>query len=236
MLTYEICKAFKNIDLETGRVYEVPNHRFPSVTTVLKHTADMSRIDNWRASVGEEEADRILHEASFRGTKLHSYLEIFYEQYSQPTIEQAREFIASSGLLSEPEHIIGMVKRMIQILVANRYRSLAQEFVVWSEELKLAGRCDSIGYFNDGFTLVDFKTARKEKPLAYIRDYFLQATAYCVAHNSLFEQQVNRFVIIIVNEKGTHQIFSGTPRQYLPELKYRVNKFYEFKKNQGSSP
>lgn len=231
MLTYEICKAFQNFDLETGRVYEVPNHRFPSVTTVLKHSADMTGINRWRESVGHEEADRILNEASFRGTKLHSYLETFYEQYPQATTEQARQFVTSSGLLSEPSHIIDMVKRMMQVLIANSYHSLAQEFVVWNEELRYAGRCDSIGYFNNKLTLVDFKTARKEKPLAFIRDYFLQATAYCVAHNSLFEHQVSRFVIIIVNEKGTHQVFSGTPQQYLPELKYRVKKFYEHKKN-----
>lgn len=64
MLTYNQCKDFRNIDQPSGRVYDVPAGLFPSVTTVLKATANMSGIDAWRAKVGEEEADRILEAAS----------------------------------------------------------------------------------------------------------------------------------------------------------------------------
>jgi genome maintenance exonuclease 1 len=230
VLTYTQCKDFKNIDKSTGRVYETPDGLYPSVTTILKATADMSGINAWRERVGQEEADRILKEASSRGTILHKYLEDYFIQYSKPNIDDARRFIKNSGLENEPEFIQKMIKTLMKHMLEFRYESIAQEFVVWDNDLKLAGRCDSLGYWNGRLTLVDFKTARKNKPLAYVKDYFLQATAYCKAHNSMFDEQINRFVILIANEQGGSQLFTGTPKQYIPDLRYRVKKFYEQKK------
>ena len=42
MLTYNQCKDFRNIDQPSGRVYDVPTGLYPSVTTVLKATTNMS--------------------------------------------------------------------------------------------------------------------------------------------------------------------------------------------------
>jgi genome maintenance exonuclease 1 len=227
VLTYNQCKDFQNIDSVTGRVYKIPAGTFPSVTTVLKATADMSGITAWRARVGEEEADRILEAASLRGTILHKYLEDFFIEYTKPTIEDARHYIKHSGLETEPLFIQQMVKVILKHLIAYEYESLAQEFVVWDDELKLAGRCDNLGYCKGKLTLVDFKSARKEKQVSHVRDYFLQATAYCKAHNRLFTEQISRFIIMIANEQGGFQLFTGIPEQYIPELRYRVRKFYE---------
>lgn len=230
MLTYTQCKDFRNIDKDTGRVYDTPEGFLPSVTTVLKATADMSGIEAWKNKVGHDEAARILEAASHRGTILHKYLEDYFTEYSNPSIEDARYFIKHSGLESEPKFIQQMVKSLMKHMLEHRYSSVAQEFVVWDTDLGLAGRCDNLGYWGGRLTLVDFKTARKPKPLAYVKDYFLQATAYCKAHNSMFEEQITRFVILIANEQGGSQLFTGTPKQYIPELRYRVRKFYEQKK------
>ncbi len=226
MLTYNQCKDFKNIDSPLGRVYDTPSGLYPSVTTVLKKTANNPGIDAWRLKVGEEEADRILQEASSRGTILHSYLERFYLEYTEPNIEDARFFINNSGMSEEPIFIQIMIKNIMKYLLANNYKSIAQEFVVWDTDLKLAGRCDNLGYLNGVLTLVDFKSARKHKPLSYVKDYFLQATAYCKAHNRMFEEQIRRFVILIANEEGGFQTFAGSPSSYIPELRYRVKKYY----------
>lgn len=226
MLTYNECKEFKNTDSPSGRTYSVPTGVYPSITTVLGATSDNGWLSAWRQKIGDEEADKILADASARGTKIHSYIEQLYTEYSKPTITDARKFFSELDITNEPDYIIKMAKNLTKILVDNNYHSIAQEFVVWDDELKIAGRCDSIGYWNGAFTLVDFKTARKKKSRAHITNYFLQATAYCKAHNRLFEEKVNRFVIVMVNEEGTSQIFTGTPNQYIPDLRYRVNKFY----------
>lgn len=227
MLSYNSCRDIKNIDSPTGRVYDTPVGMFPSVTTVLSTTADKTIINKWIAKIGQEEADRILKAASYRGTKLHSYLEQFLQEYSTPDIEKARKFVMDSCLTEEPEFIQTMVKNIMKILIGYKYTSIAQEFAVWDTDLKLAGRCDNLGYINNKLTLIDFKTSRKQKELRYVRDYFLQATAYCKSHNQMFPEQVTRFLIIIAVEDGTTQVFTGNPTKYVSELRYRVRKFYD---------
>lgn len=231
MLSYNSCRDIKNIDLPTGRVYDTPAGKFPSVTTVLSATADKTIINKWIAKIGQEEADRILKAAAYRGTKLHEYLEEFLQTYETPTLITARKFVSDSLLTTEPEFIQVMVKNIMKILISYKYTSIAQEFAVWDTDLKLAGRCDNLGYINNKLTLIDFKTSRKQKELKFVRDYFLQATAYCKSHNQMFTEQITRFMIIIAVEDGTTQVFTGNPTQYVSELRYRVRKFYDKNNN-----
>ena len=60
---------------ETGRVYVAPDgSRYPSVTTVLSILSE-DAIRAWRLRVGEEEANKVGHRASNRGTAVHSIIE-----------------------------------------------------------------------------------------------------------------------------------------------------------------
>ena len=59
----------------TGRTYITPDgSRFPSITTVLNILSE-EYITAWRSRVGEEEANKVSHRASTRGTLVHSILE-----------------------------------------------------------------------------------------------------------------------------------------------------------------
>lgn len=227
MLTYEECKKVVNIDRESGRVYDTPIGQFPSVTTVLGQTSNKEWLNQWIARVGKEEADRIKNAAAERGTILHNYLERFYEEYSSPSFQNAKDFIVSSGLQNEKLFIQNMVKSLLKHLLANNFRSLSQEFVVWDRELELAGRCDGLGYWNDKLIVVDYKTSRRKKTRAQIEDYLLQATAYCRAHNQMFSNQVNAFAILIAVEDGTSQVFTGLYKNYEHNLIQRVAQYRE---------
>ena len=227
MLIYNQYKDYKNIDKETGRVYDIPPGLYPSVTTILSATANNPGIAAWKIRVGEEEANRIKNEAASRGTIVHQYLEDYCTDFPKGGAEDAKHFIENSKLHLELPFIQQMVKVIINQLVLNNYVSVAQEFVVWDTELKLAGRCDNLGYWNNSLTLVDFKTSKKIKPITFIKDYFIQATAYCKAHNQMFHDQIKKFVIIIANEEGGYQVIHGNPAHYVGELKYRVRTFYE---------
>lgn len=226
MLTYEECKRVKNIDRESGRVYDTPIGRFPSVTTVLGQTGDKTWLKEWIARVGEAEANRIKTAAAKRGTILHNYLEKLYEEYDSPTIDEVRHFIQYSGLTSEKLFIQKMVKSLLKYLLANNFSSLSQEFVVWDKELKIAGRCDGLGYWNNKLIVIDYKTSRRKKSRASIEDYLLQATAYCKAHNQMFDNQVEAFAILIAVEDGTSQIFTGLYKNYEQKL---INRVAEYK-------
>jgi len=227
MIEYTKYIDVKNIDSPTGRVYDTPEGLFPSITTVLGATSNKLWLAKWIASVGEEEANRIKEEAAARGTLLHNYLETFYSEYSTPTKEQAKAYIAS--LTPNKEFVRGMVSNILGYQLANNFESLAQEFVVWDNSLKVAGRCDGVGFWNGEFVVIDYKSSRKLKTVSQVKDYHLQASFYCIAHNKLFSRKTNKFVILLASEDGKSQIFTGNANAHISELRMRIKSFYDKK-------
>ena len=49
--------------------------RLPSVTTILGKTKNQQFLKDWKAKVGEQEAERIKNVSSSRGTSMHKFLE-----------------------------------------------------------------------------------------------------------------------------------------------------------------
>lgn len=224
---------FPNIDSPNGRYYKTPSGNFASITTILSKTAYKPALIAWKEKLGEQEAQKILERAGARGTILHDTIEKFLTEFPKPTISDARQFVNRNTFLEIESYLQVMIKEMMKQLIANKYQSIAQEFVVWDSELQIAGRCDNLGYWNGQLLIVDFKTSIKEKPIQYIKDYFIQATFYCKAHNMLFPNNiVNNYVIIVVNEKGTSQIFTGALNKYLPDLRHRVRMFHQLKEKE----
>ena len=58
-----------------SRLYDVNGTRLPSVTTILGATKDQQFLKDWKAKVGEQEAERIKNLSSKRGTSMHKFLE-----------------------------------------------------------------------------------------------------------------------------------------------------------------
>jgi hypothetical protein len=75
---YNYIEGKQITDPDTGkRVYEISNYRLPSVTTILGATKDQKFLKDWKAKVGETEAERIKNVSSSRGTSMHKFLESF---------------------------------------------------------------------------------------------------------------------------------------------------------------
>ena len=69
----------ETVTTETGRKYKTPEGiDLPSITTVLSILSRDS-IAKWRKRVGEEEANRISHRASTRGTRVHEIIEKYID-------------------------------------------------------------------------------------------------------------------------------------------------------------
>ena len=67
------------VTTEKGRRYRTPEGvDLPSITTVLSILSRES-IAKWRARVGAEEANRISHRASTRGTAVHAIVEKYID-------------------------------------------------------------------------------------------------------------------------------------------------------------
>ena len=75
---YDYYEGRQITDPDTGkRVYEINNYRLPSVTTILGATKNQEFLKEWKAKVGEKEAERIKNVSSSRGTSMHKFLESF---------------------------------------------------------------------------------------------------------------------------------------------------------------
>lgn len=228
LFDYSICETAYNVDSPTGRVYETPAGTYPSITTILSATSDKSFLIKWRERIGDAEADRITKEASERGTAVHDYVEKYFKQE-----ETFSDFFLKSGLSDEPIKIKQPARAIIKECEKNKFTPYAQEVPLWHPKLKFAGRVDGVGLWNNTLSIIDFKTSRKKKYSSTIKNYYIQCTAYAVAHNFLFNTQINNFAIVIGGDQVDMQLFEGKVINYIPELKFRVKQFYELQKNKN---
>ena len=163
----------------------------PSVTTILSGTKDNSFLQQWRQSVGEEEADKIVKQATDIGSALHENLEHWILSGQKPT-----------GM---------MLVRILTDLVIKRGLSKVDE--VWGVEVQLykdelyAGTTDLVGVHQGTPAIMDFKNSRKFKQREWIEDYFLQLVAYGEAHNERFQTDIQKGVIMMAVRDGRYQEF-----------------------------
>lgn len=188
-----------------GRAYQTPEGKlYPSVTTVLaEHTK--KGVMEWRQRVGDEEANRVSKRAASWGTRFHSIV----EKYLQNNL--------TGGDVSLWERDIFKVVTPVLDRIDNIH---AQEVALWSHHLRLAGRVDCIAEFDGKLSIIDFKTARREKDASYIQHYFMQAAAYAIMFEERTKIPVNRLNIIIAVEDGMVQLFQSKRDLYVEQLLY----------------
>ena len=74
---------------------------------------------------------------------------------------------------------------------------------VWGNEVPLyfpelyAGTTDCVGVHNGEQSILDYKQTNKPKKLEYIDDYFIQLTAYALAHNEVHGTNIRKGVILM---------------------------------------
>lgn len=187
------------------RVYQTPDGKlYPSVTTILsEHTK--KGIMEWRKRVGDVEANKISRQAATRGTKFHALA----EKYLQNKLIQENMNILEYEMFELAKPVLDRIDNI-----------RAQETGLWSHHLRLAGRVDCIAEFNGKLSVIDFKTARREKEENYIQHYFMQAAAYAVMFEERTNIPVNRLVIAIAVEDGFMQVFESRRDKHMEQLLY----------------
>jgi ATP-dependent exoDNAse (exonuclease V) beta subunit len=195
-------------DESTGkRLYATPNgDKVPSVTTILDKTKpEESRIAlaNWRKAVGEQKAQQITTEAANRGTRMHKYLEDYVkgealkESVSNPYAQQSLE----------------MAKIVIE-------KGMCNVDEVWGSEVPLyfpglyAGTTDCVGVHKGEEAILDFKQTNKPKKEEYVQDYYLQLTAYALAHNEVHGTNIRKGVILMCSKDYEYQEFILRPEDF----------------------
>lgn len=182
-ITHQFPKLLQE-NIDGTRLYVTPNgDRYPSVTTVL---ADYNKkeIMEWRARVGEEQANKVSRAATNRGTGVHKALELYIKN----------EDISSLEMMPNVKSLFVRMKQEIDGKVNNIH---CLEDKLYSHKLKLAGTVDCIAEHNGVLSVIDFKTSVRLKKKESIGNYFMQGAAYATMFTELTSIPINQVIILI---------------------------------------
>jgi len=198
---------------DTGRTYKCPDgSSFNSVTTVLKVLSE-DAIQAWRRRVGEDVANKIGVRAANRGTAVHSII----ERYLDNNVEYDKDVMPD---------VLSTFKDVQPILDEHISEILGLEAPLYSKHLKLAGRVDCVGVFDNKLSIIDFKTSRKIKKKEWIHNYFAQASAYAIMFEERTGIPVPQLVIIIAVDNEEPQVFVEK-RDDWTDLLFKAKEIYE---------
>lgn len=222
--TYE---KLKRVEENGKRRYATPGGPpVASVTTILDGTKDKTHLIAWRKRVGEAKAQEIVTEAAGRGTRMHKYLEDYIDTGEWP--------IPGSNPYAQQAHKMATVIKV---------HALGDINEVWGSEVPLyipklyAGTTDLVGVYKGHDAIMDFKQSNKFKKGEWVEDYFLQMTAYALAHNEIHGTNICHGHIFMCTQALEYQQFDLTPEpdpyfgrtfdDWCNEWWNRVYKYYE---------
>lgn len=192
------------------RIYKTPSGlSYPSITTVLS-TLSEAPLEAWRERIGRDKAAEITSMAATRGTALHSAAEIYLQNGDLNAIDSKTRI-----LLNRIKFILNRINNIV-----------AQEIPLYSDELKVAGRCDLIADFDRELSVVDFKTTIKLKRKEWILNYFLQATGYSLMYQERTGIAIDPIVIIIAGEDGSGAVHMESRSKFIPRLKDTLSDYH----------
>jgi ATP-dependent exoDNAse (exonuclease V) beta subunit len=197
-------KEIKRKQIDGKRLYACPDgNAVASVTTILDKTKDKSHLIAWRKRVGEAKAQEIVTEAASVGTRMHKYLEDYIEFGEWPT--------PGSNPYAQQAH------RMAEQVRDNAMGDVDE---IWGSEINLyhpkiyAGTTDLVGQYKGQPAIMDFKQTNKPKKAEWVEDYYLQITAYALAHNEVFGTNIREGHIFMCSRDLQYQQFDVWPDEF----------------------
>ena len=97
---------------------------------------------------------------------------------------------------------LGMFRLMLPYIAQINNIHLLEE-IIYSHKLTLAGQVDCVAEYNGKLSVIDFKTANKERNESWIDNYFLQCTAYAIMYEEIFGKPIEQIVILLAGEDGS---------------------------------
>ena len=192
---YNYLQGKQITDEESGsRVYDFNGSRLPSVTTILSATKNQQFLKDWKAKVGEQEAERIKNLSSKRGTSMHKILESHIQGVGYDDLTEI-------GQAAKP-----MAEKIIEVGLTPVSEYFGSEVMLHYPGL-YAGSTDLVCMHNDMESIIDFKQSNRPKKEEWIEDYFLQIAAYAMAHDYVYKSEIKQGVIMICTPDLYYQEF-----------------------------
>ena len=213
----ELIEGRRHYDINEGQ------WKLPSVTTILDRTQSAEKreaLRKWREAKGEEEATRIVDSSAARGTAMHKILEKYI-------IEDGYLDLTDNGLQAH-----NMAKQVIERGLCNVPEFYGSEATLYYPGL-YAGSTDLVCIHKGEDAIVDFKQTNKPKKREWVEDYFLQLSAYGMAHDYVYKTTINKAVIMMCSKDNYYQEFviSGLEfREAKHKFLKRVTEYYEMDK------
>jgi len=195
---YTYIRGKQITDEGTGiRHYDFQGMRLPSVTTILAKTKNQEYLTRWKNKVGYAKAESIKNLSSKRGTAMHKFL----ESYIQGT---GYDDLTPIGCEAKP-----MAEKIIEIGLTPVEEIYGSEVMLHYPGL-YAGSTDLVCMHNGMETIVDFKQSNRPKKEEWIEDYYLQISAYAMAHDAYYGSKIRQGVIMICTPDLYYQEFKTT--------------------------
>ena len=191
------------------RFYDINGTNYPSVTSILGVRKKVE-LQQWRDKIGENVANWEMGRAARRGTATHNLIENYIKG----------ETLTEKSVL--PLGLFKLMKPYIDLI--NNIHFL--ETVMYSDKYKLAGQVDCIAEYNGKLSVIDFKTANKERKEEWIDNYFLQCTAYALMYEELYKTPIENIVVIIGGEDGSIASYVKETKDYVKKLETVIEDFY----------
>ena len=213
----ELIEGRRHYDINEGQ------WKLPSVTTILDRTQSAEKreaLRKWREAKGEIEATRIVDSSAARGTAMHKILEKYI-------IEDGYLDLTDNGLQAH-----NMAKQVIERGLCNVPEFYGSEATLYYPGL-YAGSTDLVCIHKGEDAIVDFKQTNKPKKREWVEDYFLQLSAYGMAHDYVYKTTINKAVIMMCSKDNYYQEFviSGSEfREAKHKFLKRVTEYYEMDK------
>ena len=199
----------KNID--GFRFYAVEDKHYPSITTVLG-AIPKPGLMKWRKSVGEEAAKWEMNRAARRGSATHTLV----EQFLKGETPSIRDVLP-----------LGMF-RLLKPYLEQIDNIHCLETIMYSNKLTVAGQVDCIAEYNGKLSVIDFKTANKERVDSWNENYYIQCTAYAIMYEELFGTPIEQIVILQAGEDGSAKSFVKNKSDYEEKLGEAIKGFYKY--------
>ena len=201
----------KGMNQNGFRFYQIDGKNYPSITSILS-IQKKEGLEKWRKNVGEEAAKWEMARAARRGKATHTLVEQFLK--GQP---QTINDVLPNGMF-----------RLLKPYLEQIDNIHCLEKIMFSHKLTLAGQVDCIAEYNGKLSVIDFKTANKERIDSWNTNYYLQCTAYAIMYEELFGKPIEQIVVLQAGEDGSCHSFVKQKKDYLSQLEKDIKSFYKY--------
>ena len=210
-LNKDLLPKTKGRRIDGHRFYEVNGKNYPSITTVL-NIRKSDGLKQWRDNVGESVANFEMGRAARRGKSTHTLV----EQYLKGETPSERS-VLPLGLFKLMKPYVDQIDNVHCL-----------ETIMYSNKLTIAGQVDCIAEYNGELSVIDFKTANKERQEGWIDNYFLQTTAYAMMYEEIFGKPINQIVVLIAGEDGSMNAYKKDKKEFIEPLGKAIENFYNY--------